>query len=89
MREKIPWYLVKHSGSKLQGIWQLAVGGSLLVGLVIAPLVSTLYTNSRYKAELGGQYPFNPTNSGHNDKLQALVYKERLRMRAALLKEEK
>ena len=80
MTEKTPWYLIKHRGSKLQGMWQLAVGGSLLLGLVIAPLVSRLHSNSIQRQKLSEYAP----GAKMDESIQVLVHKERLKMRAAL-----
>ncbi len=83
MSEKIPWYRVVHRGPKLQGMWQLAVGGSMLFGLVIVPLAVRIRANSLQREQLLGSYP----GAKDSEVLMALVHQERVKMRTALLGE--
>jgi hypothetical protein len=41
----IPWYRVKHSGAKMQAMWQGAIGATLVLSLVVVPLLVTLKKN--------------------------------------------
>ena len=77
----LPWYHVKHRGGKLQTIWQLAIGSTLLAGLVIAPLVIQLRHNEKNRQN---QLNHKPSTQKAEDMMQ-LVRQKRLQLRREAL----
>jgi len=80
----LPWFRVKHRGGKLQTMWQLAVGSTLLAGLVLAPLVVNLRHNEKNRQ---AQLNHKPNNQ-KAEEMMMLVRNKRMQLRQESLASE-